>query len=88
MLPCIGHHATRVELRTFERTSRAFLAHNRRRLHRERDLHRVRHFVVGFRDRFKADLCWHEVDVRDFRLETEHRRRVAVGGLRRAIFAK
>ena len=68
----------RIELRTVERTGHAFLAHNRRRLHRQCDLHRVRHFVVRFRDRFEANLCRDKIDVGDFRLESEYGRRVAM----------
>ena len=67
-----------IELRTIEGTCYAFLAHNRWRLHWNRDLHRVRHLLVRTRDRFEAHLRRREIGVGDLCLETEHRRRVAL----------
>ena len=70
-----------IELRTTKRTCHVFPAHNRWRLHGNRDFHRVRHLLVRTRDRFEAHLHRREIGVGDLCLETEHRRRVAVSRL-------
>ena len=75
----------RIELRPIERTGHAFLAHYRRRLHRQRYLHRVRHLSVRFGDRFETNLCRHKIDVCNYGLEPKHRRCLAMRGVRRAV---
>ena len=83
VLPIIRHHAVRIESRLVgtKRAGHAFFAHNRRRLDRKRDLHRIRHFVIGVRDRLEADFRRHKIGVGNFRLEPEYRCSIAPRGL-------
>ena len=75
----------RIELRAIERTGHAFLAHYRRRLHRQCYLHRVRHLFVRFGDRFEANLCGRKIGICDYGPKPKNRRRVAMRGVRCAV---
>ena len=85
--PIVRHLRLRVELRAGERPGHTFLARDRRRLHRQRDLNRVGHFCVRFRHRFETNFCRGKIDIVHLRFESKDGGRIARPGLRGAIAA-